>query len=137
MGKPNCCFMIIAVKFFFSSQSPRGTVIYNIYQGYLEVAPPNLKTFWILLTDLIFSFSDLALVRPLLWPLMIHCPRAGRRIFPRRQIYWVLQSSYSFFAPAILLDSHNGNRIFQQSMNAGMWHEDWFQICLQINEPYN
>ena len=26
MGNPNCCFMIIAVKFFFSSQSPRGTV---------------------------------------------------------------------------------------------------------------
>ena len=28
MGNPNCCFMIIAVAFFFSSQSPRGTVIY-------------------------------------------------------------------------------------------------------------
>jgi hypothetical protein len=26
MGNPNCCFMIIAVTFFFSSQSPRGTV---------------------------------------------------------------------------------------------------------------
>ena len=28
MGNPNCCFMIIAVKFFFSRQSPRGTVRY-------------------------------------------------------------------------------------------------------------
>jgi hypothetical protein len=27
MGNPNCCFMIIAVTFFFSSQSPRGTVL--------------------------------------------------------------------------------------------------------------
>jgi hypothetical protein len=26
MGNPNCCFMIIAGTFFFSSQSPRGTV---------------------------------------------------------------------------------------------------------------
>ena len=26
MGNPNCCFMIIAGNFFFSSQSPRGTV---------------------------------------------------------------------------------------------------------------
>ena len=26
MANPNCCFMIIAVTFFFSSQSPRGTV---------------------------------------------------------------------------------------------------------------
>ena len=28
MGNPNCCFMIIAVEFFFSRQSPRGTVKY-------------------------------------------------------------------------------------------------------------
>ena len=28
MGNPNSCFMIIAVTFFFSSQSPRGTVTY-------------------------------------------------------------------------------------------------------------
>ena len=28
MGNPNCYFMIIAVAFFFSSQSPRGTVVY-------------------------------------------------------------------------------------------------------------
>ena len=26
MANPNCCFMIIAVTFFFSSPSPRGTV---------------------------------------------------------------------------------------------------------------
>ena len=26
MGNPNCCFMIITGTFFFSSQSPRGTV---------------------------------------------------------------------------------------------------------------
>ena len=36
MGNPNCCIMIIAVAFFFSCQSPRGTVIYlyliiNVY----------------------------------------------------------------------------------------------------------
>ena len=29
MGNPNCCFMIVAVAFFFSSQSPSGTVVYN------------------------------------------------------------------------------------------------------------
>jgi hypothetical protein len=29
MGNPNCCFMI-AVAFFFSSQSPRGTVNYGL-----------------------------------------------------------------------------------------------------------
>ena len=28
MGNPNCCFMIIAVTFFLSRQSPRGTVKY-------------------------------------------------------------------------------------------------------------
>jgi hypothetical protein len=31
MGNPNCCFMIIAGTFFFSSQSPRGTVSNNIF----------------------------------------------------------------------------------------------------------
>ena len=30
MGNPNCCFMIIAGTFFFSSQSPRGTVNSNV-----------------------------------------------------------------------------------------------------------
>ena len=30
MGNPNCCFMIIAVTFFLSRQSPRGTVLYNL-----------------------------------------------------------------------------------------------------------
>ena len=37
MGNPNCCFMIIAVTFFFSSQSPRGTVTHwsnlNTFSG--------------------------------------------------------------------------------------------------------
>ena len=39
MANPNCCFMIIAVTFFFSSQSPRGTVsiIWNAY--YEEHSP--------------------------------------------------------------------------------------------------
>ena len=30
MGNPNCCFMIIAVAFFSFSQSPRGTVYYQL-----------------------------------------------------------------------------------------------------------
>ena len=30
MRNPNCCFMIIAENFFFSSQSPRGTVLYKV-----------------------------------------------------------------------------------------------------------
>ena len=34
MGNPNCCFMIIAVTFFFSSQSPRGTVIYIYFTAF-------------------------------------------------------------------------------------------------------
>ena len=32
MGNPNCCFMIIAETFFFSSQSPRGTVSYDTFE---------------------------------------------------------------------------------------------------------
>jgi hypothetical protein len=31
MGNLNCCFMITAATFFFSSQSPRGTVTYNLH----------------------------------------------------------------------------------------------------------
>ena len=33
MGNPNCCFMIIAVTFFFSSQLPRGTVVKYVGQS--------------------------------------------------------------------------------------------------------
>ena len=36
MGNPNCCFMIIAVIFFFSRQSPRGNVT-GIYRKHILV----------------------------------------------------------------------------------------------------
>ena len=41
MGNPNCCFMIIAVTFFFSSQSPRGTVYTYLIDSYI----PNIHVF--------------------------------------------------------------------------------------------
>ena len=45
MADPNCCLMIIAGTFFFSSQSPRGTVIYNQF-GIIQVLQrsPILQT---------------------------------------------------------------------------------------------
>ena len=44
MGNPNCCFMITAVAFFFSSQSPRGTVVYNSTFG-AQILDTKLETF--------------------------------------------------------------------------------------------
>ena len=69
MGNPNCCFMIIAGTFFFSSQSPRGTV-YEIKKNFVIIfQEENGNTFTFLIIFIVkYLQKEQNSTNLLLWP---------------------------------------------------------------------
>ena len=101
MGNPNCCFMIIAGTFFFSSQSPRGTVIYYHSMWALGMMNKPVGPRWCLDLRPLFVSS----VSPPLSLLLVPMPRPrwpwilwdevrrNAKVPTRNERHWLLGSS--------------------------------------------